>query len=137
MDSIKGGIHTDQRGQLIHFNDFDLAPIKRFYAIKPADTNLIRAWQGHKLERKWFYCSKGAITLKAIEIDNWSNPSKTLEIKTFELNAENPLVVCLPKGCVNGFKAELPNSEIQVFSEFDIEQGKLDDHRFEADYWKW
>ncbi len=53
--SIKGGRHIDERGTLTFFNNFDMSPVKRFYVIDHPDTTIVRAWQGHKVEQKWFY----------------------------------------------------------------------------------
>ena len=51
---IKGENHNDSRGILFYNNDFDASAIKRLYVIDNQKTNFIRAWQGHKIEQRWF-----------------------------------------------------------------------------------
>ena len=57
LQIIKGGEFQDERGKLIYFNDFDLTIVKRFYIIEHPDTEIVRAWQGHKKRRKVVLCS--------------------------------------------------------------------------------
>jgi hypothetical protein len=52
---IRGDVHQDQRGVLRFFNDFDMSLVKRFYISENADSSIVRAWQGHQKEQKWFY----------------------------------------------------------------------------------
>lgn len=40
---IKGNIFTDERGMLKFMNDLDMSPIKRFYSIQNANTDIVRA----------------------------------------------------------------------------------------------
>ena len=51
---IKGENYNDSRGILFYNNDFDASAIKRLYVIDNQKTNFIRAWQGHKIEQRWF-----------------------------------------------------------------------------------
>ena len=55
---IKGGKFSDHRGSISYVNDFSFADIERFYIISNSIENPIRAWQGHKLDAKNFYCLK-------------------------------------------------------------------------------
>ena len=71
--SIKGGFHEDQRGRVAFVNDFDMTLIKRFYQIDHPHTHVIRGWQGHKRESKWFYCVEGQFTINYIQPNNWQN----------------------------------------------------------------
>ena len=48
---IQGNISIDQRGVLKYNNDFDLTEIKRLYIIQNDSKNIIRGWQGHKIEQ--------------------------------------------------------------------------------------
>ena len=57
---FSGNQHQDARGKISFINDCDLSKIKRFYVIKPADTEVVRAWQGHQQEEKWFYVVEGS-----------------------------------------------------------------------------
>lgn len=76
---INGGSHTDDRGTLKFNNDFDATAIKRIYVIQNKSTDFIRAWQGHKVEQRWFSVISGSFRIQLIEIDHWEKPSKNLE----------------------------------------------------------
>ena len=56
---IQGGSHVDARGSISFVNDFDFKNVCRFYCITPKTKTEVRAWQGHKIESKWFYCISG------------------------------------------------------------------------------
>jgi len=60
---ITGNSHTDTRGTLYYNNDFDASEIKRVYVIENATTDIIRAWQGHKIEQRWFSAIKGSFKI--------------------------------------------------------------------------
>lgn len=132
---IKGGTHQDGRGTIGFVNDFDLTPCVRFYRIFHPNTSIIRAWQGHKKESKWFHCTQGSFILKVIKIDDWDNPYKELEIQKFELKATESLILYIPPGHVTGFQALKEQSMLMVFSDLSAEESQLDDYRFEKNYW--
>lgn len=132
---ITGDIFTDIRGTVRFVNDFHFEGIKRFYSITHPETNLIRAWQGHKIETKYFYVVKGSFRINWIEIDNWSSPSPDLQINSYSLSDKKSEILMVPPGCVNGFKAEEPGSVMMVFSDKLLEESKADDFRFPAGYW--
>lgn len=137
MKEITGGIHKDRRGTLIHFNDFDMTTIKRFYAIEPADTQSVRAWQGHAKEAKWFYCYKGKVKLQIIAVSDWENPTSDLQKEAYILEADQAVVVHVPGGYVNGFQALEENSAIMVFSDSTLAESAADDFRFPLEKWNW
>jgi len=66
---IKGKKHKDHRGILSFVNDFDMTKVVRMYSIEP-NINVIRAWQGHKKETKWFYVIKGSFLVKIVKMDS-------------------------------------------------------------------
>lgn len=136
MQLIKGNLHTDHRGTVRFVNDFTFDGIKRFYTITHPDTTTIRAWQGHKLETKYFYVTKGSFLINWIQIDNWQQPSKDLNINTHTLSYTQSEILIIPPGHVNGFKALEPDSTMIVFSNMLLEDSKNDDYRFALDYWK-
>ncbi|MHA1251653.1 MAG: hypothetical protein ACTSRP_16800, partial [Candidatus Helarchaeota archaeon] len=59
-------------------NDFTLPNIKRFYTIENNDTKIVRAWQGHPTETKYFFPIKGKFVVAWVKIDDFKNPSKDL-----------------------------------------------------------
>jgi dTDP-4-dehydrorhamnose 3,5-epimerase len=132
---IEGGLHADDRGSVAFVNNFDLKDIRRFYTITHPDTNVIRAWQGHKKEAKWFFCSKGSFQVLLVKIDNWESPSNDLKVISFQLSENKPRVVAVPPGYANGFKATEPDSTLVVFSDTDLEASKIDDFRFNRNLW--
>ena len=135
---IEGGIHEDERGILAFANAFDMTQVRRFYQIKHTNTQVIRAWQGHKIERKWFYCSEGSFLVNVVEIDDWVHPSPSLQVHTFTLAASRPQVLSVEGGCVTGLQALEHNAALMVFSDMDTNQSKADDFRFDKDLWyKW
>lgn len=136
MELIKGNNHKDHRGIIRFVNDFHFEKIKRFYTITHPDTNIIRAWQGHKLESKYFYVTKGSFLINWIEIDNWEKPSTDLKINAHTLSETQSEILIIPPGHVNGFKALEPDSTMIVFSDMTLEESKNDDFRFDLDYWK-
>jgi len=132
---LSGENFTDTRGLLRYFNTFDMAEIKRFYEIGPANTNLFRGWRGHKVEKKWFYCLEGALKIKLVKIDDFERPSPQLLPKTIVLKAEVPEVLKVPGGYATGIRALAENSRLMVFSDSSLETSKTDDYRFPATMW--
>jgi dTDP-4-dehydrorhamnose 3,5-epimerase-like enzyme len=135
MKLIKGNSFTDERGTLHFVNDFHFEWIKRFYTISHPDTSVIRAWQGHKIETKHFFVTKGTFLICWVEIDNWDNPGKELKINKKILSADSPQILIVPPGNANGFKALEPESTLVVFSDLTLEESAGDIYRFESDYW--
>ncbi len=132
---IAGGSHKDERGTVSFINDFKMDEVKRLYFIEHPDINMVRAWQGHKKEQKWFYVSSGSFKVIAIKPNDWENPSNYLDLKQFVLAAGSPGILYIPGGYANGFKALEPHSIITVFSDFTVEQSAQDNYRFDPDLW--
>lgn len=135
MQLIKGNIHKDHRGIVKFVNDFHFEKIKRFYTITHPDTNTIRAWQGHKIETKHFFVSKGSFIINWIAIDNWDSPSKDLNVNSYTLTDTKSEILTILPGHVNGFKALEPDSTMMVFSDMLLEDSKKDDYRFPVEMW--
>lgn len=132
---IKGNSFTDSRGTLHFVNDFHFDGIKRFYTITHPDISVIRAWQGHKIETKHFFVSKGKFLIFWVEIDNWDKPSKDLKINRQILSVDEPQILIVPPGTANGFKALEANSIMVVFSDLSLEESGGDMYRFDSNYW--
>lgn len=103
---IKGNLHTDHRGTVRFVNDFNFDGIKRFYTITHPDTTTIRAWQGHKLETKYFYVTKGSFLINWIKIDNWQQPSKDLKIHTHTLSDTESEILITPPDLLMDLKLQ-------------------------------
>lgn len=136
---IQGDSFRDERGGLNFFNNFNMSEIVRMYEISPSDTSMIRGWQGHKEEKKWFYCNSGSFVVNLVQIDNFDTPSKTIRPEQFVLESKKPSILEISGGYATGFKAGEDNSKLLVFSNFSLKESKNDDFRFPVDYWsaKW
>ena len=132
---IKGGFFSDKRGSMRFVNDFHFDDVKRFYFIKHPDTSIIRAWQGHQFEKKYFYPVSGSFVVAWVKIDDFENPSKDLIPEYHILSADKSEIISIPKGYANGLKALEPNSEIMVLSNMDLEQSVNEKIRFPANWW--
>jgi len=128
---IKGGQHIDKRGKVSFVNDFLMDSCHRFYQITHDNTKFVRAWQGHKIESKWFYCIKGGFEVKLIKPDCWEMPSRIIESYNFEIHQKITEVLYIPPGYLNGFRAIEPDSSFIIFSDKDISSSKADDYRFD------
>jgi dTDP-4-dehydrorhamnose 3,5-epimerase-like enzyme len=118
---IIGDFHEDERGTVRFVNDFDMSQVVRMYCIEPK-LEVIRAWQGHKKETKWFYAAKGSFLVKTIKMD-------TLEKKEYYLKDTESTVLEISGGHFNGFEALDEGSVLMVFSDFGLEDSKEDDIR--------
>lgn len=133
---ISAARHHDQRGILQAFSGFNLKDIVRMYAIEPADTQVIRAWQGHHKERKWFFPAAGSFEVQTIPLGDNAIPNMQART-TRVLNANEPAVLVIPGGYLNGFKALEEKSRLLIFSDFDLEASKADDIRFTLEEIPW
>ena len=130
---IKGDSHTDERGTLFYNNDFDVSEVKRIYLIENANTEFIRAWQGHKIEQRWFSAVSGSFKIILIKVDNWQNPSKNLEKLTFVMNAEKLEVLHVPQGYVSCIQELEQGSKLLVMANYLLGEIK-DEFRYDTDY---
>ena len=132
---IKGKVHTDFRGSLYYNNDFDAKEVKRIYFIENKDTEFVRAWQGHKIEQRWFSAVQGSFEIKLIEVDDWITPSKNNTIHSFILKANQLDVLHVPKGYISSIQALELNSKLMLMADYLLGEVK-DEFRFDADYFK-
>lgn len=138
MDQLKlypGGLAVDNRGSLKFVNDFQLGGYKRFYVVENHVPGFVRAWHGHKVEKKAVICIQGAALVAAVEVDDWDNPSEGLQVNRFVLSASNPSALHIPAGYANGFKTLTPNAILLFFSSSTLEESSKDDIRFPSRFW--
>ena len=132
---IKGNLHQDDRGTVRFNNDFVALGIKRMYTLENVNTAFIRAWQGHKIEQRWFSPISGSFKIKLIEINNWSEPSNDLPIIEFILKTESLDVLHIPPGYISSIQAIEEGSKLLVLSDYSL--GEIqDEYRFPTDYFK-
>ncbi len=127
---IEGDIFSDNRGILSFINDFDLGAIKRMYYTTNANIDIIRAWQAHKIESRWFLCTNGTFKVKLVKVEDWDLPKASTEIYEFDLNSEKPEVLLIPPGFANGFKAESENARLMIFSDYYLNE-IVDNYKFD------
>ncbi|MFS8083742.1 MAG: WxcM-like domain-containing protein [Ginsengibacter sp.] len=132
---IEGGEHHDTRGRLTFFNAFDMKVVRRFYMIEHPDTTIVRGWQAHKKEQKWFYVMKGSFKIVIVKPGEWAADFEKLKPEEFTLSNDDNKLLHIPGGYANGFQALEPHSKLMVFSDFGIEQAGTDEYRFSKDLW--
>ncbi|AXB55369.1 WxcM-like domain-containing protein [Flavobacterium fluviale] len=133
---IQGGNFSDHRGTISYVNDFSFKDIERFYIISNSDENPIRAWQGHKLDAKNFYCLSGSFKIHFVKIDNWENPSKDLSIETVLVSESDSKIVHIPAGYANAIQSLESNSKLISFSILPLSNVSEDDVRYDPTYWR-
>ena len=130
---LRGNIHKDTRGSLYDSNGFDTSIIKSIYFIEKMDTSVIRGWQGHEIEQRWFSAVQGSFLIKLIKIDNWAHPTKHLICKEFSIAAQVLDVLHVPKGYISSIQALEAGSRLLVMSDFLI--GELNEEfRYDLSY---
>lgn len=132
---IKGGSHEDERGKVTFFNEFDFNQIKRMYYTEHFDVNVVRAWQAHIIESRWFMCIQGSFTVKLVKIDDFNNPSENLQVENYTLTDKDSTILYIPKGFANGFKANENNSKLIIFSNFNFGENQNDQLRYDKNKW--
>ena len=133
---IQGGNFSDHRGTISYVNDFSFQDIERFYIISNSDENPIRAWQGHKLDAKNFYCLNGSFKIHFVKIDDWENPSQHLIVETVFVSSSDSKIVHIPAGYANAIESLETNSKLLSFSTLPLVNVKEDDVRYPSDLWK-
>lgn len=129
------GNFEDYRGNLNYFNELDLSNFRRFYFITHTTTQSVRAWQGHPEESKVFIPTRGDFIIAAVKIDDFKSPSKDLKPNIFRLSSRHKSALIIPKGYANGLKATTSDSELLVFSEFELAQSVNEKVRFDQNLW--
>ena len=102
---ISGNCHQDERGELFYNNDFDTSCIKRMYVIENHWVDFVRAWQGHKVEQRWFSAIQGCFKIQLIAIDNWEKPTENPPILEYILKSVALDVLQIPAGYVSSIQA--------------------------------
>ena len=130
---ISGNYYQDDRGQLFYNNDFDTSCIKRIYVIENHSVDFIRAWQGHKVEQRWFSAIQGSFKIQLIAVDNWDTPSENLPRIEYHLHSEKLDILHIPAGYISSIQALEEKSKLVVMSDYHL--GELNDEfRYPTDY---
>lgn len=132
---IEGEIFRDHRGVISSLNNFRMDGVKRIYFIHHPDKSVVRGWHAHQHERKWFYCVSGAFTVALVKIDDWENPSPSLEAEIFELTEADSRLLCVPAGYANCIKARDAGSVLMVLSDVPLPEAYGDSWRYDSSMW--
>lgn len=133
--TIAGNTFSDIRGRMKFFNTFDMKEIVRFYEIAPASTAIIRGWQGHEKEKKWFYCHTGSFIIQVVALDTDQKSGYPIKPERFELKADTPEILEVPAGNATAFRAVDDDSRLMVFSDFNLKESVNDDLRYPLETW--
>lgn len=132
---ITGNSHSDDRGKLLFSNHLDLSAVKRMYVIENKSTEIERAWQGHKVESRWFTAISGSFQIKLIKIDDFEFPSENLIAEIYFLNSESLDSLIIEPGFASSIQALEDNSKLLVFSDFQKDEIN-DNYKFDPNKWK-
>jgi dTDP-4-dehydrorhamnose 3,5-epimerase-like enzyme len=132
---IRGGVSADHRGRVAFVNDFRPEAAKRFYIVESYAVGTVRAWHGHKHERKWAIALAGAALACCVKVDDWEQPSQAAEVHRYTLDATLPAVLAIPAGYANGAMSLLPGTRLMYLSDVTLEDSLDDDYRFPPRHW--
>lgn len=127
---IPGGIFSDERGTVGFVNDFLMTDVRRFYFIGFPAMGAVRAWIGHRHERKWFAAAAGRIALVVRPLEAFAQ-IEAEPARVFRIEEAAPSVVAVPAGHAVGMKALSPHARLLVYSDKTLEEAKGDDIRFD------
>lgn len=113
--------------------DVFFTEVKHASRVKPVPGRFY-GWLGHQDMRKRFKLVSGSFLLLVVRPDNWENPSQYLQVLEFILSEENRSLD-IPDGYVTGYKALEADSEMEVFSNFSLEESVEKEYKFDASFW--
>jgi len=128
---IEGSLFKDNRGKLFSCNQFDMSRVKRIYSIENINSNYVRGWKGHKIETRWFFATKGSITINTILISDLENAHPFPDVKTFQLNENNLNVLEVPPGFATSIKQGSNGDRVCVFADYELGASDDEDLRWE------
>lgn len=122
---ISGGKHRDERGNLFFNNDLDFGQVKRIYFIENINTSIVRGWQGHKIEKRWFSAVSGKIKISVKNIAMLND----LEIFEFILDSNTMDYLYIPENHIIAIRSLEENSKLMVMADYGL--GEInDEYRF-------
>lgn len=130
MELIKGNRFIDDRGIIRFNNEFDMTAVKRMYIIEPTP-HLIRAWQGHKMENKWFSVVSGRFEVQVVSMTDLTAKKSCI------VSDDQDEVIKIEAGFYNGFKALEHQSKLMVYSDTSLNESLNDDYRLSLELLAW
>ena len=103
------------------------------YVIENHSVDFVRAWQGHKIEQRWFSAVQGRFKIQLISIDNWDMPSENLPRIEYHLHSEKLDILHIPAGYISSIQALEEKSKLVVMSDYHL--GEINDEfRYPMNY---
>ena len=130
-----GNGFTDERGTLSFNNEFDASEVKRIYFIENKTTVIVRAWQGHQIEKRWFTAVNGSFLVRLIKIDDWDSPSPKLIPKIYHLVSQDFEILHIPQGYASSIQALEENSKLMVMGNYFLGETK-DEYKYDQNYFE-
>tara|TARA_X000000368_G_scaffold419061_1_gene421917 strand:+ start:6614 stop:7072 length:459 start_codon:yes stop_codon:yes gene_type:complete len=136
MDPIffESNSSSDERGTVSFTNDLNLQKAVRTYKVENSQLKTVRAWHGHKVEEKWVNVEQGEFLVCVVNINDFTSPSKDLEIQTYKMSYKDGFLY-IPPNFANGAMNLTEDNAIRYYSSSTLEESLNDDFRFESDYW--
>lgn len=137
---VRGGARTDDRGVVSYVPMHPGDQIARMYWVRNHEhSGQVRAWHGHKKERKYITVVQGVAKILVIRPrGEFGNPDREPESKSeYVLTSECPDLVCIPGGNYNGIKWLAKDTVVFVLSNMSVADSIEcnDDYRLPWDYW--
>lgn len=121
---IPGGRFVDDRGVLLHNNNFSFTNIVRSYTIKHDILGFVRAYHGHRFEDKYVQVIDGRFKIHVARMDN----DALISDSTYILE-DNGNVLYIPGYYSHGFQNISESGIINFYSTSDVEESISDDIR--------
>ena len=103
------------------------------YVIENHLVGFVRAWQGHKIEQRWFSAIQGRFKIQLIAVDNWEKPTQNLSRLEYILKSATLDVLHIPAGYVSSIQAVEEKSKLVVMSDYHLVELN-DEFRYPTDY---
>ena len=132
---IEGGLAVDDRGTVAFVNDFDLAPVRRFYVVSNHRQGLRPRLARSSHERKFVTVLRG-LRPRLLRADRrLGRPFAGAAVSALRAFGAQPSVVEIPEGYANGFMSLTDDVSVMFFSSSTLEESHGDDVRYPARHW--
>ena len=125
----------DDRGILRAIEYFP-EDVKRAYMIQNYNNDVVRAFHGHRFEKKWLFVIQGDIQLCTLKIEDYENKDLLypdyVTTQYFGSIFLNQLIE-IPAGYFQGWKALTNDTIVMFLSNKTVEESKTDDIRLPWD----
>jgi dTDP-4-dehydrorhamnose 3,5-epimerase len=84
------------------------------FFIENLNPDIIRGWQGHLIEKRWFTCVKGKVVICVKEIENFENST----INQYILDENSFETLYIPNGFAFTIQSLIDRTKIMVLSNY-------------------